>query len=201
MATPTLPTSPEGERMVRVHADLRGQIEGDGEAGPGPCSGDSDSAGWIRWRSRSRRTGRMVQKAAAVHRRVDAASERVFARIAEGRFRFGVSDGVGIVDAFKWNAGEGGEFRLAFGGGGFDFWRRTWNVEHNKQQKHPRPGRGPLQLPGLAKLSYSEKNANRNATAMAAAMSQCAGVAVPGAQRSVQPGPNARTANTAAVTS
>ena len=47
----------ESERMVGVHADLRGEIEGDGEAGLALARGDSDSAGWIRRRCRSRRTG------------------------------------------------------------------------------------------------------------------------------------------------
>src|SRR6266436_887111 len=110
----------EGERVVGVHADLRGQIEGDGEAGLALAQ---EIAIALVGFSGGAEAGVLAHspEAAAVHRRVDAASERVFARIAEGRFRFGVSDGVGIVDAFKWNAGEGGEFRLAFGGGGFDF--------------------------------------------------------------------------------
>jgi hypothetical protein len=33
MATPTLPTSPSGQGVVGVVADLRGQVEGDAQAG------------------------------------------------------------------------------------------------------------------------------------------------------------------------
>jgi len=110
----------EGERMVRVHADLRGKIEGDGEAGL--TLAQEIAIALVGFGGRGE-AGVLAHgpEAATVHGGVDAAGERVFARIADGKIPFGVSDGVGIVDAFKWNAGKGGEFRLAFGGGGFDF--------------------------------------------------------------------------------
>jgi len=41
--------------------------------------------------------------------------------------------------------------------GGFDFGRRHGIVEHNKQQKRPRPGGGRYNFLDLRKLSYGEK--------------------------------------------
>ena len=82
MATPTRPTSPRGERVVRVAAHLRRQIERDREARLPLLEQVVVARVRLVGACRSRRTG-ASSRAAAVHVRLDAARERRLAGKAE----------------------------------------------------------------------------------------------------------------------
>ena len=82
IATPTLPTSPCGQRMVRVVAHLRRQVEGDAQA----ADALREQIAVARVRLGGRPEAGVLPhrpQPAAVHRRLDAAGERKLAGEAE----------------------------------------------------------------------------------------------------------------------
>ena len=84
IATPTLPTSPSGERMVGVEPDLRGQVEGDRKAGG--AVGEQVLVALVRLLGVAH-AGVLAHgpEPAAVHGCLHAAGEGIFARIARLR--------------------------------------------------------------------------------------------------------------------
>ena len=104
MATPTFPTSPCGERVVGIHADLSGEIEGYGEAVN--ALRQEVAIALVRFDGGAE-AGVLARgpEAAAVHRGVDAAGERELAWIGELGFRVPAVERVGSNDCFHREAG------------------------------------------------------------------------------------------------
>jgi len=89
----------EGEGVVGVHTDLRGQVEGDGETGLALAQ---EVAIALVGFDGGAEAGVLAHgpQAAAVHGGIDAAGEGIFPGEADRCFRLGVNNGVGSVDAF-----------------------------------------------------------------------------------------------------
>src|SRR5215470_6466135 len=120
----------ERERMIRVEADLRGEIERDGEAGL--ALAEEIAIALVGFDSGAK-AGVLAHgpEAAAVHRRVNAAGKRKFAGIAQSGFGIPAGKILFGVQAVDREARESGEFFLALGeGGGFGL-----GVRHVRQRK------------------------------------------------------------------
>ena len=116
MATPTLPTSPRASGMVGVHANLRGEIEGYGEAGLAFAEQIAIALVGFDGGAEARVLAHGPE-AAAVHRWIDAAGVGEFAGVADGRFWIRGGEIVLRVEAIDGEAGERREVLFAFGGG------------------------------------------------------------------------------------
>ena len=95
IATPTRPTSPCGQRVVRVVAHLRRQVEGDAQAGDALCEQIAVAPVRLRRGPEPRVLPHRPQPA-PVHRRLDAAREREGAGKAEVGVRIPAVERVGI---------------------------------------------------------------------------------------------------------
>ena len=91
MATPTLPTSPRANCVVRVAAHLRGKVEGHGEPGLAVLGEVLEAGVGLSGRAETRVLAH-GPRPAAVHARVGAAGVRVLARISQF---------LGVVEAFQ----------------------------------------------------------------------------------------------------
>src|SRR5882724_11672368 len=107
--------------MIRVHADLRWQIESHGKTRLALVQ--EIAIPLIRFGSAAEaRILAHGPKTAAVHRRVDPTSKRIFAGKSDRLLRLGITKGVPIIDTLNRNTGKCCEFFLALGGvGGFGF--------------------------------------------------------------------------------
>ncbi len=103
--------------MIGVQADLRGKIESDGEAG---LAFAEEIAIALVGFGGGAEAGVLAHgpEAAAVHGGIDAAGVGEFAGIAESNFGVPTGEIFFGVETIDGQAGEGGEFFLALGGGG-----------------------------------------------------------------------------------
>ena len=101
----------EGERMIGVHADLRGEIESDGKAG---LAFAEEIAIALVGFDGGAEAGVLAHgpEAAAVHGGVDAAGVGKFAGVADGRFWIRAGKIVLRVEAIDRKTGERGELVL-----------------------------------------------------------------------------------------
>ena len=106
MATPTLPTSPDRQRMVGIEADLRGQIEGDRKSGG--AVGQQILVAFVRFLGVAH-AGVLAHgpQAAAVHGGLHAAGEGIFAGISDFAFVVGAFEIGGRVERIDRNVGGG----------------------------------------------------------------------------------------------
>ena len=194
----------ERERMIGVHADLRGQIEGHGESGSGLAEqiaialvgfGGGAEAGVLAH----------GPEAAAVHGGINAAGVGKFAGIAEGGFGIGVWPDLLGVEAVDGEAGERGEVRSLRSRGAW-FWSDDFCV--NLGVTEISVCRSGTTYRGLGRNGYSlrarrnevTQKTERAATQAAMASNQWATSRVQ-ARKATLSQANARTAKDAPVTS
>ena len=104
------------QRMIGIHADLRGKIESDGEAGLSLFEQIAIAAIGF---DGGAEAGVLAHgpEAAAVHRGIDAARERKLARVAEVALGIESGEIFGRDDGFHRQTRGGGGFALGDGGG------------------------------------------------------------------------------------
>ena len=169
----------ESERVVGVHADLRGKIEGDREAG---LAFAEEVAIALVGFDGAAEAGVLAHgpEAAAVHGGVNAARVREFAGIADGGFGIGGGKIVLCVEAVDGKTGKSCEVLFAFGGGfGFcvrHFCVNIWSQPRTRQK--PERARHAVPLQGIdynlraRRNDVTAKKKNKKAKATAVAMSQ-----------------------------
>src|SRR6266851_1806228 len=150
----------EGEGVVGVHADLRWEIEGDGEAGLAPTQ--KIAVALVGFDSGTE-AGVLTHgpETAAVHGGIDAGGKGKFAGIPESGFGVPASKIFFGVEAIDRKAGESGELLLAFGGGGGFCFRVSHGMKsvlNTSNNKGAHLGRWPLQLARAAKRCHGEKH-------------------------------------------
>src|SRR6266704_2090512 len=192
----------EGERMIRIHADLRGEIEGDGE--PGLSLAQKIAIALVGFDGGAE-AGVLAHgpEAAAVHGGIDAAGERKFAGITEGGFGIPVGEMFFVVQAIHGKARESGESLLAFGErGGLGFGVRHGSRKVRKElfAKQAQVLRSHRHNLRALRKEVTAKNRNNRAVATAMLMSQRATSRVQ-ARSAALSQPSARTAKTAAMAS
>src|SRR6267378_3357554 len=191
----------ESERMVGIHANLRGQIEGDGKTGLALAQevavalvgfGGGAEAGVLAH----------GPEAAAVHGGVDAASKGIFTGITEGVIGVPAGKILFRVETIDGQAGESGKMLFSFGGsGGFGF-----GIGHGMKSGLIRSNTNVLASEGgrynfrALRNEVTAKNTNKRATATARPMSQRATSRVQ-ARSAALSQPSARTAKTAPMAS
>ncbi len=180
--------------MVGVHADLRGEIEGYGEAG---LAFAEEIAIALVGFDGGAEAGVLAHgpEAAAVHRWIDAAGVGEFAGVADGRFWIRGGEIVLRVEAIDGEAGERGEVLFAFGGGlGFCVGHfRVTQYEPIRMRAKAKRAQLAVPLQGIdynlraRRNELSAKKKNNRAKATAAGNEPVGHVAGPGAQCCIEP--------------